>query len=269
MLDPKLVAKKKWGQNFLKDTDAILDFISALNPQPNNRVLEIGPGLGALTEYLVANVGFLKLVEIDPDFFQLLTENLGTHENVEIINRDVMELNLEELVAKDNITKVIGSLPYNISKQIVAKFCMDPAYSFNICVFMLQKEVAHDYLADKNKNSFLHAWLSIFNDMELVLEVEKSKFVPQPKVDSTIIKFKRKPAHQIEIDIAELPVYQKFLRNLFLTPRKKLLKNLKNIYPLHDWGKIFAQLELADNIRVEQLSDKQILQLFRSFNAGR
>lgn len=256
------IAKKKWGQNFLRDIDVVVQFIDALELKNTDRLVEIGPGLGALTEYMVLAVEKLTLIEIDPDYATMLGENLSDYTHVKIFNQDVLTMDVQDLVVNKKANKLIGSLPYNISKKIIDMYCGQYNYGFETSVFMLQKEVAHDYIAFRGKNTLLHSLLSVLNDIDLVIEVEKSKFIPVPQVDSAIIKLTRKSVSEIKIS-AELYVkYQQFLKNCFRNPRKKLKKNLSAIYNEIDWDKYFADVNIKENARVEEVSSQTLQSLF-------
>lgn len=259
--------KKQLGQNFLKDIEAILDFVEAIDPQKDDRVLEIGPGAGALTEYIASNVEYMHLLEIDTDLIPVLEEKFGFLENIKIQNGDILKLNIPEFLDQYKINKIAGALPYNISKLIIALFCANPELKLEKCVFILQKEVAHDYAGIGKKGTFLNHLYSLFNDIYLVSDIERSNFHPAPIVDSSIIIFQPLPPEKLKIKAESTQSFIKFLRNTFLNPRKKLLKNLKNIYRETNWEKIFKDTHLDENTRVEELNTDQLLSLYHHFRA--
>lgn len=259
--------KKQLGQNFLKDIGAILDFVGALDPQKKDRVLEIGPGAGALTEYIASNVEYMHLLEIDTDLIPVLEEKFDFLKNIKIQNGDILKLNIPEFLNKYRINKIIGALPYNISKLIIALFCANPELKLDKCVFILQKEVAHDYAGIGKKGSFLNHLYSLFNNIYLVNDIERSNFHPVPKVDSSIIIFQPLPPEKLKVKTNDAQPFIKFLRNTFLNPRKKLLKNLRNIYRETNWQEIFVNNGLNENIRVEELTTDQLLSLYHQFRA--
>lgn len=256
--------KKYWGQNFLTNVDVILDMISALDLKPEDRILEIGPGRGALTEYLIPNASLVLAIEIDSELYSSLKTDFEAYSNFKIINKNILDLDIEEVITKYNINKIIGSLPYNISKKIIEKFCADGKYGFETSVFMLQEEVAYAYLGSQyGKSSILSNILQLFNRITLVTKVDKYMFNPIPKVNSAVIKFKRKEGILISED--DIFNFIKFIHNCYRNPRKKLIKNLNSIYTAKAWNNIFKELNFAENIRVEQLSESELIKLFELF----
>lgn len=258
---------KKFGQNFLRDSESIIDVIATLDPKKKDRVLEIGPGAGALTEYITENVEYIKAIEIDTRLIEYLKERFAHIANMKVINTDIMQLDIEKEVEAERINKIIGALPYNISKQIISRFCGDYHLVYDRCVFILQKEVAHAYAATGKKGTFLNHFYSILNRIEVVKDLEKSKFVPVPQVDSSIILFEPIPRAKVILSEQELQKYATFLKNCFLNPRKQLLKNLKNIYRNKNWMEIFNLLGISSTTRAEELSREEILKLFRKFSS--
>lgn len=256
--------KKEFGQNFLRDVEAILDIITAVAPQPADRILEIGPGGGALSEYLIANVEMIYLVEVDPILAAELESDFGSYPNVEIINADILKLPVQEFILKNKINKVVGALPYNISKKIVDIVCGDFELLHLDSTFILQKEVAFNYVGQPH-TTFLHEYYKQLHELELLGVIEKSKFFPVPKVDSAGIKFTPKIKNKLKLPATALN-YKKFVKQAFLNPRKKLIKNLKNAYPQVEWTTAYKKLKLDDNIRVEQLTTEYFLQLWQFVN---
>jgi len=260
----KNLPKKKWGQNFLTNTDTILDMISALKIKPTDRILEIGPGKGALTEYIIPQAEFVLALEIDQELTQILGKDFGSYDKFKVINKSILDIDISEIKNKYKINKIIGSLPYNISKKIIEKFCTNYDFNFEICIFMLQQEVAFSYLGSKQaKSTLLSVELNNFNLVNLISKVDKYKFFPVPKVESAIIKFR--PRRKILIPNTEIQEFIKFTQNCFRNPRKKLAKNLGNIYRSLPWKTILAELSHSENIRIAQLTEQQVLDLYYSF----
>lgn len=259
--------KKRYGQNFLGSTKHVLALLEAIELSNKDRILEIGPGMGAITDFLPMNCEFVLAIDIDPELIEILSEKYEHVSNLEIMESDVLEVSPAHLLAENNLNKVVGALPYNISKLIIDRFCSNPQINIELAGFILQKEVAHDYAGIGNKNSFLHTYYSAINEIILVDDIEKSVFKPEPKVDSSSIVFKRRPESQYLVSKEQLDSYRKFLKNAFRNPRKKLSKNLKNIYKEYNWDLVYSKLNLEDNIRVEQLTNQQLIDLFHEFLA--
>lgn len=257
--------KKKWGQNYLKNTEYVLRFLEALELDEADRVLEIGPGRGAISDYLIANSNYLLAIEVDPETVVFLQEKYaGFEEKFSLVEASVLDLNLVELAGEKDINKLAGALPYNISKQIVRQCCLNPELAqLEQFVFILQKEVARNYAGLDNKISYLNHLYLAYTDIEYVAEIEKSNFFPVPKVDSAIIKFT--PKSEPELSWEELSDYEKFLHNTFRNPRKKIIKNLSAIYKNYNWTKIFTKLKFHEGVRAQELSHDQILKLYEKF----
>ena len=240
--------KKKFGQNFLID-DNILKKICSLISNKKLNILEIGPGDGRLTEYILKfEPNKIHLVEIDEDFIPLLHERYGAYPEIKIINQDIMNYPLI-----NGFDLIISNLPYNISSQILAKLCLLDDLPSNL-ILMFQKEFA-DRLLNKDLNS-LNSLVGCFYTIDLSFNVSKSCFRPIPKVDSTVLLFKRKK--NILLKKTEVKKFIEFKRNLFSQKRKTLKKILKNYNFISD------EFDLSK--RVEDISLEQLVKLFREIN---
>jgi len=260
--------KKELGQNFLRNQEVVLDMIEALEPLPEDVVLEIGPGTGALTQYIISSVKHIVLVEFDNELVQRLTETYAMYPNVTLIHGDILLQDLKAIQKDFGVNKVIGALPYNISKKIVMNVSGQPDLVFQRAVFMLQKEVAFEYLPAVKKHSLLENYFSQMNDITHVVTAEKSSFVPVPKVDSAAIRMDRKPVAEIELKSDEFQNYYTFLQKIFNNPRKKLTKNLKTYYSKYNWEEYYKQVGFKPEIRIEELLPAQVLVIFRFVHAA-
>ena len=242
------ILKKKYGQNFLIDKN-ILKKINNLIPNKNLRIIEIGPGDGRLTDYILnTNPIYLKLIEIDIDLIQLLNSKYKSRKNVKIINKDILKYNLS-----DNVDLIISNLPYNISSQILVKICLMNLVPLNL-ILMFQKEFAERIL-DLKLNS-LNSLVSCFYDIDSSFSVSKNSFRPVPKIDSKVLLFKRKK--NILLKKKEINDYIDFKRNLFTHKRKTLNNLLRN----YDFDKKKYDLSL----RVEEINLGLLLKIFREVN---
>jgi len=176
--------KKKFGQNFLIDKN-IQNKICNLIPANFLNILEIGPGDGRLTEQvLLYRPQELKVIEIDPDLIPILNLRFSKNLNIKIINEDILNYHLNE-----KIDLIISNLPYNISSQILVKICLMEIQPINL-ILMFQKEFA-ERLIDKKLNS-LNSLVNCFYEINSSFNVGKNCFRPIPKIDSTVLFFKRK-----------------------------------------------------------------------------
>ena len=178
------ILKKKYGQNFLIDQN-IIKKICNLVSSKNLNIIEIGPGDGRLTEQiLISEPQELKIIEIDPDLIPILKTKFNKNQKIKIINENILNYQLIE-----KVDLIISNLPYNISSQILVKICLMENPPTNL-ILMFQKEFA-ERLIDKKLNS-LNSLVNCFYDINTSFNVGKNCFRPIPKIDSTVLSFKRK-----------------------------------------------------------------------------
>jgi 16S rRNA (adenine1518-N6/adenine1519-N6)-dimethyltransferase len=240
--------KKKYGQNFLIDKN-IIRKICSLIPEKYLNIIEIGPGDGRLTDYILKyDPQELNLIEIDKDLIPILNSKFLYNNKIKIINENILNYPIIE-----NVDLIISNLPYNISSQILAKICLmsDPPDSL---ILMFQKEFA-ERLLNKNLNS-LNSLVRCFYDIVNNFNISKNCFRPIPKIDSTVLKFTRKKNFLLNKN--ELNNFIEFKRNLFSHKRKTLKKLLKN-YTLDP-----NKFDLSK--RVEDISLNQLIEIFREVN---
>ena len=242
-----VILKKKFGQNFLIDNNN-LNKISNLIPSENLNILEIGPGNGSLTDkILLKKPSKLTLIEIDNDLKENLKKKYQFNNNVKLINADILKILL-----KTKYQLVISNLPYNISSQILVKLSL-LNYVPEILILMFQKEFAKRLL-DKKLNS-INSLVRCFYDVKLKFNVSKNCFRPIPKVDSTVLTF-RKIKKRL-ITKKEINDYIIFKRKLF-SHKRKSLRNILKKYKLNN--------NFDSNLRVENLKLEQLIRLFRETN---
>ena len=184
-------ARKRFSQNFLQDQGIIYSIVALINPSPDMHMIEIGPGLGALTRPLLNNLDQLDLLEIDRDLVQYwIEENL---QGLRVIEGDALKFNFDEWSqnrsGKVGLCKVVGNLPYNISSPLLFHL-VSAAANIDEQVFMLQAEVVERMVAKAGSSDFsrLSVMLQARYDMELVLEVPPEAFDPAPKVNSAVVR---------------------------------------------------------------------------------
>tara|TARA_B100000035_G_scaffold90299_1_gene76174 strand:+ start:3104 stop:3844 length:741 start_codon:yes stop_codon:yes gene_type:complete len=242
------ILKKRYGQNFLIDKN-ILRKIYQLIPKENLNILEIGPGIGSLTEYIIKTKPKLfELVEIDQNFIPILKDKFSSYKNIKLTNIDILKYKINE-----SIDLIISNLPYNISSQILVKICLSNKQPSNL-ILMFQKEFALR-LIDKKLNS-LNSLVQCFYDTKKVFDVSKNCFRPSPKVNSSVLFF-RKIEKPLLLN-SEIENFISFKQKVFSFKRKSLNKILKN-YDL-------SSLNLDLTQRVESLSIGNLLRIFRKIN---
>ncbi len=242
------ILKKKFGQNFLIDGN-ILNKIKNLIPSENLKILEIGPGSGRLTDKIILKKpNELTLVEIDEDFIENLNEKYRDYKNIKLIRVDILKFNL-----KDNYQLIISNLPYNISSQVLVKITLLKDIP-EILILMFQKEFALR-LIDKKLNS-INSLVKCFYNIKLSFNVSKNCFRPIPKVDSSVLIFKKIKNKLLNNN--EINDFIIFKRNLF-SHKRKSLKNLLKKYNLKN------KFDL--NLRVENLELDELIKIFRATNS--
>jgi len=221
-------ARKRFGQNFLQDDGIIHSIVALINPGPDMHMIEIGPGLGALTIPLLRNLDQLDLLEIDRDLVAYWNEkNLN---GLTVIEGDALNFNFLEWAqnrsSKKGFCKVVGNLPYNISSPLLFHLVLAAA-QIDEQVFMLQAEVVERMVAKAGSSDFsrLSVMLQARYDMELVLEVPPEAFDPQPKVNSAVVRMI--PRKDFNLSDAQWRSLEQIVAAAFSQRRKMLRTNLQ------------------------------------------
>ncbi len=260
--DLGLAAAKSRGQNFLKDQNQIGRIIQAILEAAgeNREMLEIGPGLGALTGPLLAAGARVLAVELDRG----LAGNLSRLEReypgrLTVLHRDVLTLGPEDLEPADQ-RYLCGNLPYNISSQVLFWF-LDLRGHFSGATFMLQKEMAQRLCAPAGHKDYgrLAAALALWFRVDKVLDVPPSAFHPRPKVDSSVVTLRPRPAEELT-DI-EPALFSRFTAVAFAARRKTLFNNLARVYGREKSQAALAALELPPQVRAESLTPASLASL--------
>ena len=215
----KHIARKRFGQHFLTDGAIIESIVDAINPQPNDPMVEIGPGLAALTQPLVERLGKLNVIELDRD----LAVRLREHPHLNVIESDVLRVDFTQLAANLNVPKlrVAGNLPYNISSPILFHL-LEHVKVVQDQHFMLQKEVIDRMVAKPSTSDYsrLSVMLQWRYEMEDVLFVPPESFDPPPRVDSAVVRMVP-VAQPPQIDVK---LMEEMVKTAF-SQRRKLLRH--------------------------------------------
>jgi len=221
-------ARKRFGQNFLQDESIIYSIVSFINPSADMRVIEIGPGLGALTRPLLRNLDQLDLLEIDRDLVAYWKQqNLA---GLTVIEGDALQFDFLEWAQhksdRKGFCKVVGNLPYNISSPLLFHL-VAAAKSIDEQVFMLQAEVVERMVAKAGSSDFsrLSVMLQARYEMELVIEVPPEAFEPKPKVNSAVVRLI--PHQDFNLSDAQWSSLEKVVAAAFSQRRKMLRTNLQ------------------------------------------
>ncbi len=216
-------AKKSLGQNFLHDEGVIHNIVRIINPKPVDQIIEIGPGHGAITQYLQASEANLQLIELDQDLIPILHQKFAHFENVTLHHKDALQLKLGTDKAP---YKVVGNLPYNISSPLLINMLYQSTQVEQM-IFMLQKEVVQRICAEPGTKLFGRLSVMLQHRFECVahLSIPPEAFNPRPKVDSQIIQLVTK-ANPVEVDLS---VLEKLVKQAFAMRRKTIRNNLKKV----------------------------------------
>src|SRR6478736_4589453 len=258
--------KKSLGQHFLKDLSIAAKIVDALQvPQSNSTVLEIGPGTGVLTQYLIKKTDHLELVEIDRESVAFLNKHYPQLK-AKIHEVDFLTLNLAEKFPGP--LEIIGNFPYNISSQIFFKV-LDHRQQVNQVVCMLQKEVADRIVCPPGSKTYgiLSVLLQSYYDMEYLFKVPPGVFFPPPKVMSGVIRLVRNSRQQLGCDEV---LFKQVVKQAFQTRRKTLRNALKSLnLPASLTKGDTSELGTLLDERAEQLSVEQFILLTQTIQKSR
>lgn len=244
--------KKNLGQNFLQDKNIIDKIVNAPDYGDNNLVIEIGPGAGALTKELLKKVDRAILYEVDTRLEKILNKELSTFVNYELIFDDFLNRDVNKDISKydfDNLY-IVANLPYYITTPIITKIINDKI-PINEIVIMIQKEVADRFSAKPGSKEYgqITVFLNYFFDIDNVCNVSKNCFFPKPKVDSAVIKMKRKESNDY---IKNFDVFNKLVKDSFRFKRKNIKNNLVG-YDLDIISNILTKYGFDINTRSENI----------------
>lgn len=255
-------ANKSLGQNFLVNEEVIENIVESSNITKEDLVIEIGPGLGTLTKYLLEKACKVICIELDNKMISILNDRFSLYSNFEVINNDVLKVDLGSIISaekgKEKIknVKVVANLPYYITTPIIMKLLEDKLDIESITV-MVQKEVA-DRLIEipgQKLTGAITYTVYYYCEAEKIMEVPNSSFIPEPEVMSEVIKLNLRKNSPVNVENKKLLF--KIIKCAFMQRRKTLLNSLTNSHIFADktFGeKILSELGLELNIRAEKLS---------------
>ena len=255
-------AKKKYGQNFLEDSELSEKIIEVSGVSKDTEVIEIGPGLGFLTGKLIEKSKYLTAFEIDDDLIPVLNKKFQGRDNFSLIHEDFMTADLGTFLEEKKNIKVVANIPYYITSPIINKLI---EYRKNISeiYLMVQKEVAERIASEagsRNMSLLTHA-VQFYADAEYLFTVPKEKFTPVPKVDSAFLKIKMFDDGRYEKQISE-GEYFKYLKTAFSNKRKSIANNLSGEgYSKEVTGDILEKLGKTRLARTEEFSVQEFINL--------
>lgn len=258
-------ANKNLGQNFLINEEVVKNIVGCSNIEKEDLVIEIGPGLGTLTKYLLEKAGKVICIEIDTKMLQILEDRFSLYNNFELINNDVLKVDLKNIIEKEKSegkiknVKIVANLPYYITTPIIMKLLEEELELESITV-MIQKEVADRLIAipgEKNTGAITYS-VYYYANSEAIMEVPNSSFIPEPEVTSKVIK----------LNIRKEPIVTpkdkekmfKIIKCAFMQKRKTLLNSLTNnkIFENKNQGiELLNKIQINENCRPEELTLEQ------------
>ena len=263
----EVMFQKQFGQNFLIATHVLEKIISAAGITKNDCVLEIGPGIGTMTQYLAENAGHVVAVEIDRNLIPILKETLADYDNVTVINEDILRVDIKALAEEYNggkPIKVVANLPYYITTPIIMGLFESGVPIDNITV-MVQKEVADRMKEGPGSKDYgaLSLAVQYYAEPEIVANVPPNCFIPRPNVGSAVIRLTRHK--EMPVEVKDPALMFKIIRASFNQRRKTLQNGLGNApelpYTKEQIAAAIAEMGLTPTIRGEALSLAQFAQL--------
>ena len=259
---------KRLGQNFLIDDETINNIIFASDIRDNEFIIEIGPGIGVLTSRLLELARKVVAIELDSNMVEILNERFKLYDNFELINKDILKVDLEELIAKEkkenNIkgVKIVANLPYYITTPILMKL-LKLRLNIDSIVVMIQKEVADRITTEpgsKLSGSITYA-VDYYSEAEKIFNVSQRCFIPNPKVESEVIRLRIREKPLVEVKDEEL--FFKIIREVFEQRRKTLINGISNsgITSKEKITEILKEIGFDEKTRGENLTIDQFAQI--------
>ncbi len=258
-------ASRALGQNFLVDPNVSQKIAESIQPQQN--VIEIGPGIGSLTVPLARHSQHVYAIEYDQyildPLHQILTR-FGVENKVSVLNEDVMNVDLEKMCSENNVETIIGNLPYNISAPLLANIASTTPSAKNI-VAMVQKEVGERLGAPLGTRevSAITYKVQFYMDVSTVFNVQRQSFIPQPRVDSVVIQLTRRDTPLVNVHPSRVDQFFSMIDLAFGQRRKMLRKSLSS-YLGDEITAIFQSAHLEPTLRPEQCTLEDFANLFHA-----
>lgn len=258
---------KSLGQNFLIDENILNRIVDSADISAEDVVIEIGTGIGTLTYELCRRAKKVIAVEIDSALLPILSDTLRDCENVQIINEDILKLDMEmlkSLTENAKRIKVIANLPYYITSAIITRF-LESELSVDTMVLMMQKEVGDRVTAVPNTKAYgsLSVFIQFYMQTQRVMRIPKTAFIPQPNVDSLLVKFSKKD-QDLQPDLIDRDLFFDIVRGSFSRRRKTILNSLSSSMTKFDKQIVEYALEQSNidkNRRGETLSVQEFVAL--------
>jgi len=257
-------ARKRFGQHFLTDSSVIDRIIETIAPTQDDRIVEIGPGRGALTEPLIESKASIVAVEYERDVYQQISKRFENEPNLSLLNADFLKTTLSDL-PYDHF-KLVGNLPYNITSPII-DWTVTNRKAIESAVFMIQKEVALRLSSQPGQKDWspLAIFTGLYYEIEHCFDVPPESFVPPPKVHSSVVKLTPRG----EPVIPSFELFERLVRAAFIQRRKLLLNNLvpELISTRDDALQMLESVGLNEKVRAEEVPTLKFLELTELLNS--
>lgn len=251
--------RKRFGQNFLHDQGVIERILSYVDPQPGQKLVEIGPGQGALTRGLLERAGELDAIELDRDLLQPLQRSCSPFGELRLHNADALKFDFRSLRRDDHRLRLVGNLPYNISTPLLFHL-VEQADAIEDMHFMLQKEVVDRMAAGPGSKAYgrLSVMLQVSCEVTSLFDIGPESFDPPPKVDSSVVRLCPRPEPLVAA--GEMQGFGELVAAAFRQRRKTLRNNLKGLLD----GEQIGALGIDPGARTETLSLQDLISLYRA-----
>ena len=220
--------KKGLGQNFLIDDSVLDDIVDGAEVNEEDFIIEIGPGFGTLTRALLKRAKRVCAIELDETLFPILKEELKDFNNFELIHKDALKVNFNDLIGEEKSVKLVANLPYYLTTPIIVNL-LTGGYNFKSLTIMIQKEVAERIDSEPNCKAYgaFSILVQYYCDTEILRLVPPSAFIPQPKVESIVIRLDR--LKEPKVKVKDEALFFSIVRQSFNMRRKTLWNGLKNL----------------------------------------
>ncbi len=249
-------ARKRFGQNFLHDPSVIQKIVNSISPKPDEHLVEIGPGQGAITKELLRAAGSMDAVELDRDLIEPLAKMCGDIGELRIHSADILKFDLCGLVPEGEQLRVVGNLPYNISTPILFHL-LERSHCIQDMHFMLQKEVVLRMGAESGNKQYgrLSVMLQAQCDVSYLFDIGPGAFKPAPKVDSAFVRLVPHSTPRFQIDNQK--IFSQVVAQAFSQRRKTLRNSLRELIT----AETMQKLGIDPSLRAEQLEVEEFVKL--------
>ena len=258
---------KSLGQNFLTDHSVLTDIVNGADVNEEDLVIEIGPGVGTLTAQILKRAKRVVAIELDNDLIPILMEELGDNQKFQLIHKDALKVDFNEIIGDEKSVKLVANLPYYVTTPIIARLLKEN-YKFKSLTIMIQKEVAERINAEPNCKEYgaLSLLVQYYCNTSIVRNVPASCFMPRPKVDSIVIRLDRLDEPKVKVKDEKL--FFDIIRNSFNMRRKTLWNSTKSLgLPKEELENAYEKAGIDPKRRGETLTIEEFANLANVINS--